>query len=314
MSKLKGVVLCLACLAVAGIVTTAQAAETKYKVSVDYLNWNVNRGEMDYAYPDSGSVSAVDPDSDDGFRFAFEVMRGQATYRIAYTNFEVEEEDDVRGSGMHGTLIIDDECNVCQSFDFASANYDTDYSMIDLGLGYQLRPDSKFGLEFIGGLSFGEIEEEYGVIYADTPAVNGSTDTVLQENEVEMFGVYLGMVPSYAFHDRFSVVGRANFSPMMADIDRTFVYRTGSNGTSGLTTEFDVEADEEEIVNKLDFEVGVEWTPTDWLSVEAGYEYETWLNYPSFLKVTSESGEETIDRGGDGLAFDGFFIRLGYTF
>lgn len=129
-----------------------------------------------------------------------------------------------------------------------------------------------------------------------------------------MFGIMLGMVPSYELHEKVALLGRATFSPMLADLDRSFAYQTGSNGTSGLSTEAAIESDESEVVNRLEFVVAVEWLPTDWLSFEAGYELETWLNYPSFLKATSESGEETIDRGGEGLGFDGFFVRASYTF
>lgn len=103
-------------------------------------------------------------------------MKGPATYFITYMEHEVEEEDDVRASSLSGTLIIDDLCSVCQGFPYAEAEYDIDYSMIDLGVGYQLRPDSDFGLQFIGGLVFGEIEEEFTAVYTDSPAVNGTTD------------------------------------------------------------------------------------------------------------------------------------------
>ncbi len=302
------------CLLAGGWISTASAAETGYKVTADYFSWTVNRGEMDYVYPDTGDVSTVDPGADGGFRLGFEVMKGPATYMIGFATYEAEEEDEVRGGSLSGTLIMDDNCTVCQSFTFATASYDSDFSVIDAAVGYQLRPDSKFGLQFVGGVSFGSIEEEYNVIYADTPAVNGNTDVVEMETEASLFGFTFGLVPTYELADMVSIFGRVSYSPTVADMDRTFVYRDGTTGLQGLSTDFDLELEESEIVHRTDFAAGVEVMPTDWLSLTLGYESNVWLNFPAFLKVTSESGEETIDRGGDGLAYHGWFFQAGYTF
>jgi hypothetical protein len=301
------------CILAAGLATPARAAETKYRVTADYINWTPQRGEMDYTYPDTGSVANVEPESDSGYRLGFEIMQGPATYMIGYTDFDSSDEDDRNGSG-HGTLIIDDECTVCQSFNYSMGSYEAEYSMLNVGVGYQLRPDSDFGLQFLGGLVFGSIEEEFVALYSDAASVSGNTDVATQTNEVDTLGFSIGMMPSYKLHEKVSIVGKFDYSPMMADVDRSFRYQDGSTGTSGLTTEFNVEISETQIVHKVDLAVGVEVTPVKWLTLEAGYESETWLNDPSFLKITSESGEETIDRGGAGLGFSGPFFRAGFVF
>lgn len=299
------------------MVTTSEAASSgwKFRINAGYADLTTAKEDLDFAVDSDqiGDVYAIDPDSDGAFRLGFEAMTGQVTYFIQYTDYEVEEDESLRSNNdFSGTLLLDDFTDVSQDFPIAKAAYDQDYSMWSAGVRYQLRPGEKFGVEVIGGFMMASIEENFDVVYANGAATE--IDLVFQTNDTDAFGFNMGLVPSYMFNEYVTLFGRFNYSPMMADTDRTFEYRSGGSGASSATRDVLLTEGDEGIAHRTDFAVGVDVTPVEWLILSVGYENETWLNYEGFLKYTSESGEETIDRGSDDLSFDGWFFQAGFKF
>jgi len=303
------------------VATPASAADdTSFKVSGDWISQTARHGDLDYAIPDDlaiGSVARVDPESDSGYRFRFEVMRGKAFFFASYTSYDATTSDRVRdpGDSLTGTLHIDDYCLVCdEAVSLATADYDVDYSVLEIGAGYNLRENSPFGLRLSGGVRQASVEENFHVFYSDNLAGNADADIVDQGTDMDAFGLFIGIEPEYKFNSLIRLFGRLQYTALMGDVDQTFLYRTSTNGGQTGSVQADLDSSENRAVETIEASFGVEFTITDVVSVSGGYEFQTWQNYPGFLKHTSESGEVTFDLHTTDLGFDGPFVRVSLSF
>lgn len=303
------------------VVPAAAADETSFKVSGTWLSQTARRGDLDYAIPDNGSsigsVERVEPESDSGYRFRFDVMRGKANFFVAYTSFDSDTTAEVvdPGDNLTGTLVIDDYTEVGdEDVARAGARWDVDYSIIDLGAGYDLRQDSPLGLRLVGGVRTASVEENMSVFYSDNLAVTAGFDAARQGTEMDAIGIFVGLEPRFEFNSLVSVYGGFTYSALMADADQTFVYTTSTNGGQTLNLDVDLDTSQDVTVNIIELGFGVEFTVSDHFSITGGYEIQTWQNYPGFLKHTNESGEVTFDHSVSDIGFDGAFVRAAVSF
>ncbi len=288
----------------------------------EWLYWSPRQNELDFAVPRGpapssiGPVSSIDPDYDSGFRVGGAGRLGPNGLSLVYTGLDTSDSDLVteRNRDLAGTLILDDFTALTQgNIALASADWDLDYDAVDLNASHDLVDTGRVRVAMVGGVKWASIDENFQALYAeDQNLAVSDMDRATQETRMDAWGVNVGLDGRAELLPRLAATGSFIYSPMVGGFDQRFVYETSTAGLAGLQQVVNLADERTQMVSVFDVKLGLEALLVDMPDVQAtlnfGYQFQHWANYPGLLKHTSESGEITFDHNDSSIGFDGFFL------
>jgi hypothetical protein len=261
-----------------------------------------------------------------------ERLAGCGSVDVQYTFFRSDESasatDPVNLSGtrlpsnvfLEGTL---------GGIDLAQADWELQYHVLDVNGGYYVLLGRRFQGKLLAGLKLVSIDQEFDILYSQTTTVNGATNRVaLVDHQTKMSGIgaNVGLNGRFAVTERIKLVGQLMYSPIIADFDQEFFAVGSTNGLATRSTIADLDQDSRRLVSVIDLRLGIETTLYSTADREAtlniGYQFQHWLNYPAFL--TYDDGDNvasiglaevnTFDRHDANLSFDGLYVGGTFRF
>lgn len=306
--------------------------DPSWNVYADWLFWRARRSQLDFAFNGdpgvfgvklpSGSVHAVEPSYDNGFRVGVQKYCGDLFFEGYYTYFRNEESKTaIALNGQSGTHVVDSLREVNQgNFQLSRGKWNLDYDSVDLLVGYQFNKGRCLRPYLFGGFKYASIDQELTSFYSEDVAVTGEVDLVKEKIDMSAYGVDIGVGANFSFWSCFNLFAKVSYDALIGDFKRRFTYNISSDG--GATFFQDLNLNDQSwnslSVFNLWFGLGFDrvfnqcWCSR--LSLSIGYEFHQWINQLDFLEVQAESGENTFDRHLQSLGFDGLFIRFNVGF
>ena len=318
----------------------------------DWLYWNVRRCDIDYAVPFSetanllgqlpifdsiGSVKTVCTDYESGYRLGLLKSCGDIDFRIHYTHYQADDTNKATGdlagtylNKLNSAILLNER--VVQ---FAKADYDLEYDVVDVEVGYDLDFGRCTQACLFGGFKYANICQDLDIIYSDEEdglVENARVDKFKTNVDMDAYGVYLGTAACYSILDCINLFGNFSYGALVGEFDQRFKHsETEDFDTNPFRLDTNLNNDCWKLVSNLNLTLGLEYKLAtcfcaDWVFA-VGYEFHQWFCTLDFMKVIADLENLEDDTEGPGftrtvrivnndscMGFDGLFFRLSASF
>ena len=281
-----------------------------WTAQVDYLNWSLRRGDLDFAIPTDDSTLAVGAGSVHRLEFGRDSgVRAGIGYRtrtgwelaFRYTRFHTSASasaEEPVGGNLWATRSHPNRNEEAQT---ATAQGSLDLDVFDLEAGHAFEINRFTSLRLFGGLRWANIDQALQFGYDGRDFDNGVVSLPVGFNG---FGIPLGLEGRWRLCRGWSLFGRGTGSVMYGN----FHSRMLETNVSGADMIVDVSDNYRQVVPVLEAAVGTSWR-NDWLEVSGGYEFAGWLNLGNRSSFVNEQHEGLYVPEATDLLMDGLFIR-----
>ncbi|MCH9625178.1 MAG: hypothetical protein S4CHLAM123_03480 [Chlamydiales bacterium] len=288
----------------------------------DWLYWRVRNCGLDYALPgpvnqssaslNAGKVFAVEPSYDSGFRIGIAKECDCFYFDAFYTHYKNEESDKIAtNNGLSATRVVGLTDAVIPA---ATAKYEIDYNVVDIVGGYSSNPCYCFQTMFFGGFKYARIDQTYTALYFDPATPEDQPILVNQTNDMNAYGVDIGLGGEYAICNCLSAYGRLSYDILLGNFTR----KMEQNASTAFAGDFvDLRDECWRALSVVNLAIGISsdyqfcCSCLDSLTLALGYEFHKWIDMPNFYAFGSA---DRVDRTPAGFGIDGVTIRLALKF
>ena len=311
----------------AGPVSNMQKEEENLTVTTEYLYWQPSLGVLDFVTNDSSSTNRirgdeiqVEPNNTAGFRIAlgYEAPSNQTDLSLSLTQLDgdwskkvkVSPGADLWGTRLHAQSVIDDN-NVTQ----ATADYEIDYMVWDVNIGYTSHINDSFEVRPYGGLRIAEIDQKFNIFYEQriTPIFRRTVD-FKEVNKMSGVGLNLGIDSKWYWGLGFSLMTGVGGSLLLADTHYSQYQGDRPVGATKDLVRVDFKRDrEDQLIPVVSANMGLTWEyvfqNNMMLMFLAGYEYQNWFNIFHQVRFTDDVDSQLGSSDDSDLGIHGPFIR-----
>ncbi len=288
----------------------------------EYLYLRARNAEVPYAVPIDGAIAPVlgngiqigptaiaDMDYDAGFRVGFNVaLNDGAQIGARYTNFDSSTADEafIQPPDVLRSLLthpLGD--NVAVDALRAAAGYDIGFELVDLSYQAHWTCTKRMTLDYILGVRYGELGQEFRGQFETTGITTVATDVDFYgtgprigldlQRTLGQMGLFL-----YSRGDATFLAGKSRARYTQSD--------------SFAGTIVDTSWESGRIVTQLDFELGFGWSPAACARVSAGYLVSSWFNAVGTDEYIQSVRRNQYGGLGDGITFDGLVVHCELRF
>lgn len=292
----------------------SECVSAGWKVSAEYLNWQLQRRDLDFAIATDDSALAVGAGSVDKLEFGRDsglrlgIARRTATgwdLGFTYTYFATSAEASAVEPVGGNLWATRSHPARNQEAITASASGSFEYNVFDLEAGYTWdSPEAQ--LRMFGGPRWAMTDQEFRVDYDGR---DFSDAVVTHPVAMNAFGVRLGLAGEWQLGRGFSLFGCGAGSLMSGQFDT----ETVETNLAGAQTIVSVQDDYREALPVLEAAVGLSWRVRRW-EVASGYEIIDWLNAGDRSVFPNDVHEGLYAPANADLLLEGFFARCAYSF
>lgn len=305
--------------------TTVAASKKAIGIHIEPLMLRPSQDGLAYAlldvdsdnYPE-GDYSSINPNYEAGLRFGMryeidstkDIFAGLTTLKAKQNGYvSTEISNNLWGLLLHPNSIIDDS-----DVDEASAAYDLDYVVFDLGMAKRFQLSEDLGARLQGGLRYAKIDQTFDASYIQH--VTSDDDRIADVhmgNKFKGFGPRIGLDMDWNIGQGFNLFSSVTGSLLAGDFKLTAQEIDSNTGGTPYAQYDIVETDKHRMIPVVEMRVGLGYIypiNEDMLfATSLGYEWQNWSNMTSNRQFSDDvdaqlSGKETND-----LSFDGFFFR-----
>ncbi|MCA9115837.1 MAG: hypothetical protein KDA79_12195, partial [Planctomycetaceae bacterium] len=318
---------------------TRETPGRRFHVTTEWLYLRVNRNGLDYATLNSDGINTttpqtftlgptelyhIEPNLDSGLRLGlgYRTQSG-VNLGLTWTTYSSGESDvlfDPTGAGdgtrQHGDNNYFPDAGDGNGLLLAHSRYGFDLDVIDLDAGREFALRDGLSLQLFGGLRIADLHQRMDTSYL---AIFGDGEALFlkEKSDVKAFGFSAGTGVRWNPWRRLGFFGRLRGSLMAASTDRSMYERAeGPVNTFGAGEELSVLASTSErlVISSVEVAAGASFlvheTRQTAVSLDTGYELQSWMNIPDFLQFTDNSIEGRHTRSLGSIGLDGLFVRL----
>lgn len=295
------------------------------RVSFENLFMRPSRSNLDFVIVDhnndsdpQGSLSEVEPGYHWGGRAALAYDFSSGTDVCAeFTWIKAEESESfVQPSGgrLWGTWLHPDSVIGWREATSATASYDFEHYVADLGVGKWVDIGKYFSMRMEAGLRYAEIEQDLNITYIDS--VNNERVDITNENDFSGWGGRVGVGIDCRLGGGFSIFSSVGGSVLVGDADLSFaeVDQTGI----GTAIPVDIKDSATRVVPVIDLKAGIgyeyQFKNGCSVGVKAGYEFQNWFNMMTVHRFSDDVADQLSYTDTTDIGLDGFFIEGVITF
>lgn len=305
--------------------TTTVASKTPISVHIEPLMLRTTRNGLDYAILDinnngepEGNIISVNPGYDTGVRLGanYEIGSGKdifadlATLKVKQSSsVSTEISNNLWGIWLHPNAIIDDN-----DVDEASAAYDLDYMVFDLGMSKRFGLGKGLGARLKGGLRYAKINQTFDIDYVQhvTSTLDRIADVHI-DNKFKGFGPRIGLDMDWDMGHGFGLFGSVTGSLLTGDF-KLGMQEIDTTTSGSTTTQVDItETSKHRMIPVVDMRLGLGYIypiNEDMIfTASVGYEWQNWSNMVSARRFNDDVDGQISSTETNNLAFDGFFFR-----
>ena len=296
-----------------------------WSVFADWLYLRVSRDGLDFAaLNDPGPTTEIlgptelfraEPDYESGLRIGANYVTCCGWgLGIAYTAFDTSAEASLFDpTGTAGATRIHPDAVDVGDGDIQRANtrYDFELDVIDVDFGYWVDLNCCAAFHFFGGFRMAYIDQRMNTRYEN----GGPTDTVFvrETNDMDAYGLTVGAAGRWNVCRNLSLFGRARAGLMAGSFRRSNFERDSDDAADDLVN-VDATSRDRHVVSSLEVTGGLASTVYascgTSLTVEAGYELQSWMNMADFIQFHDDVMEASHSRNQSSIGLDGFYLRL----
>lgn len=286
-----------------------------WKVSSEFLSWQLHRRDLDYAIATDDSALAVGDGavqklgfgSDAGLRvgIARQLASGWEvgfTYTYFYTSASGSAAEPANGNlwATRNHPALYEEAATANAFSSLK------YHVFDLEASYQWCLSPSANVKMFGGPRWATIDQQFRANYDGRDFSNASVNHPVDLNA---FGLRLGVAGQWELGHGFSLFGRGAGSLMYGRFDSQLT-ETNLAGAQSIVS---VRDEYQQAVPVLEVAAGLSWRYRCF-EVSAGYEIVDWFNAGDRSAFVDGNDEGLYSSASTDLLLEGLFARCVWTF
>ncbi len=288
-----------------GILLRPRNAEVAYAVPIDGpISPQLGNGVQ------NGRTGVIDPDHETGFRFGVSISKGNCVGLMSqWTRLQTHTTDVIKAAApdvLRSLVTHPLGDNAASDGLTSTARLDIDFDQVDLAFRMPWRRRCDWCAEFLWGVRYGYLNQEF----SSTLDFNGQTKV---ETDTDFHGVgpRLGLLAQRRIGDRgVYAYSQGDASFLFGNFSADY---TQDNTFSGRVVETGWESGR--VVPQLDYELGVGVTTFGGrLRTQIGYRVSAWYNSVRTNEFISSVRTNDYDDLGDVISFDGLSFRTELRF
>jgi hypothetical protein len=286
-----------------------------WKLSADFLYWDLHRRDLDFAIATddsalavgAGTVQELDFSRNGGLRtgIARQLASGWDvgfTYTYFFTSADASVAEPVGGNlwATRSHPARYEEASTAAAFSSFK------YNVFDLEAGYQWTLSPWANVRMFGGPRWATIDQQFNAYYNGRDFSNA---VVTHPVDMDAFGLRMGLSGNWELGRGFSLFGRGAGSVMYGK----FSTQLTETNQAGAQTVVSVRDEYEQAVPVLEIAAGLSWRYRC-MEVSAGYELVDWFNLGDRSAFVDGTDEGLYSPMSSDLLLEGLFARCVWTF
>lgn len=289
--------------------------------SIETLYMQPSRSNLDFVIidPDTdslpkGSTKSVELGYDLGTRFNLTYTTDTSIdIGATLTKFKTRDSasaEKLTGGSLWGICLHPDSYVEDDDSTSATASYDLDYSVMDLGIGKSIDIDKNFSLHVNAGLRQASIKQIQNICYIDSGTSKSAN--IIDKNDFRGWGGRLGLDLDWRLGKGFSIFSSVNGSILKGDFDLS--YSQIDNNSGSINTIVDITKNiDNQVIPVLELRAGIGYEyrlKTTWsVGIQAGYEWQNWFNMVYAQRFSDDVNEQLMHTDTTDIGLSGFFIK-----
>ncbi len=290
-------------------------------VSFEAVYMRPSRSNLDFVIVDSnadtdpqGTLKDIEPDYNRGGRVGLNYDLGSGTdigvkfTRI--TSYDTASAVQPSGGRLWGTWLHPDSVIDTDAATSATASYDFEYSVVDLGVGQWVDIGKRFGLRIEAGLRYAEMDQKLKITYIDSPLSRRADIT--NKNDFSGWGPRVGLGLDWRAGWGFNIFSSVAGSVLVGNVD--LALREDDTTGSGTTIPGSIaDTIHNRVVPVIETRAGIGYAYRlkngSSFGAKAGYEWQNWYNMVTAKRFSDDLDDQNMTTDTTDVGLDGFFLE-----